>query len=1522
MQSSSASTSRRYCAAKKLAAPVGTGCPTGNRTTESSDSQLPNAPDVLLARMSVRKKGGVGKSKLISFDLHVKDLRISLHALLDTGATNNFISSKVLKRMKISPKRSSMNQEIRVRLANGAIVQVPLLTVKLHLDYGPYASTDEYVVLDLDDQMDVVLGMPWLETNEPTIDWKKKSIVKEKSAIAEISVCSLIEPDSQSTITEHEPKSDGLTSHVQDGQAHTQSIPESGNEPQEVVPVIIPDPEGSTCKFGSEEPKRILPRRRGRLRRRRGSSTASSSSSSSATGHAVRFACDGDPLDPRATVDTVQVYSITGTGVATQSRELERPPQSAQELTELPVVSWKRMCNDLKSGEIEQLCLITCEGDDDLAHLGSAQVLFGSSSESSEESDSSEQTRIERFESQSWESIKDNPLNDIIMEYKCNFPDEPPEELPQDNGIRHEIDLIPGTKYCVTRQWPLPRDQVEAIDAFFESRRKAGQVRESKSPHSTPTFCVKKATGGWRIVHAYNKLNDATIPAQTPIPRKDVIINSMTGSSIFTAIDLKDGYYQILMREKDIPFTAVSTPSGMLWEWLVMPQGLSNAPATFNRFVSHILRPVRDFAPSYFDDIFIHSRAMDGMTELEVHRMHFRRVMEIMQENKLYSNLKKCIFAAPEIPVLGCFVGKNGVRPDPEKIKTINEWPTPQNVKNLRQFLGLATYLHKYSQNYAGIVYPLSQLLKKDQEWQWTDECQEAFSTLKRSLTEAPILALPDSDKPFYVVCDASNFAIGNALMQKDDEGRERVISYCSRQLRGAERNYPVHDKELLSMKYALAKHRVHLLGPEPFVVFTDHASLRTAIKSPHLSQRMARWLSFFSEYNFTVEYKPGRHNVIADALSRRPDLEYKDDAQLTAVAVSFTSPFESLLKERISVDPILSKIYDYFRDPTDQRKQKLPPHVKSRLHRYVFQNDLLYYRIEKDDNLRLVVPDDLDLKLRIMYEYHDAPASGHLGREKTYLSLSRDFHWPNMYKWVRKYIRACEACQRVKPAPSSQAPLQSLAIPTDCWKSVSMDFIFGFPSDPRGNTGILVFVDRLSKMVHLIPVSVHVTAEESARIFIDTVFRLHGMPEDFVSDRDPKFTSAFWTETFRLLGTTLNFSTADHPQSDGQTERVNRVLLDILRSYATTFPHWSDFLPMVEFAINNAVHASTGQTPFYINGLRHPRLPHLLQGVCSPLSEGGNQETSTPDSRIKAQDAFDFVLHRQTVIRFVRDALANAVDIQKANADAKGRKNLEKFSVDELVLLSTDNLKDHVVSNLGSHKLLPKYIGPYKVVKCNGHAYTLNMPTSMRLHPTFYVGRLKRYHRFSSSLEHPSTHLAVEGELESDDSLSLTQPASSQSPADDPSSGSSAELQPRLASEAELEGTSLPRDPSPTDGGQVVEKGVDENDDSQGLLPSVSNSDMPSRGKTKVTKGRTLPPPPAPLIDNQGNTLWIVESLVTHRHVGVRPSARNREFLVHWLGYPPSSRTWEPRKNLLKDIPDMIHEYEKAHLQTGLPVQ
>ncbi|KAF1313538.1 reverse transcriptase, partial [Globisporangium splendens] len=1179
----------------------------------------------------------------------------------DTGASNNFVRTQVVRRQGLDLPIS--NKEMIVRLANGSEVTMPKRVLRMAIECDDFRGEDEFILLDLDDKFDLILGMPWLGRYQPSIDWKKKKISVDKQVDEDLGCQAAREVIWAYTSVEDVSNE----SQACDGPSHSNDKPVKTTgggvvrRQKKTTPVAKSDEEFRSGRV-KEDKKTDEEERR----------------SASVPDQDTRKAEDEVKRQEQATSSeyvNVAVYNEEGDSQIVRHVQVENPPSLAQELISLPLMSKKTLKRSLAKGEISQICAIVDEVADDV--INTAEVL-------------DERTRKERFDEQSWDALKANPVYGLVKEYADIFPDKVPDELPQDRGIRHEIDVLPGTKYCITRQWPLPKEQVDAIDEFFAQRQKAGHVRESKSPHCSPTFCVKKATGGWRIVHAFNKLNDATIPAQTPVPRKDMILDGMVGSTVFSAIDLKDGFYQIRMRESDVPFTAVSTPSGMLWEWMVMPQGLKNAPATFNRMVTNVLRPLREFAPSYFDDIFVHSKASEGKKDVDVHLEHLRQVFQVMRENKLYANLKKCIFFAPEIPVLGCFVGKNGVRVDPEKVKSIDDWPIPQNVKQLRQWLGLANYLHKYTRNYAALVQPLTSLLKKDNEWEWSEEHQAAFAKVKKSLREAPVLALADHEKPFHVVCDASDYAIGCALMQHDDEGKERVVSYQSRQLRPAERNYPVHDKELLAMKYALAKFRVYLLGEKQFAIYTDHASLRTAVKTPHLSQRMARWFSFFAEYNFVVHYKPGKSNILADALSRRPDYDPKNKSDDTngacrlcedvnAIATGVTSTVQEEITEGYKQDEACQELIKYFKNPSDKALQNLPPRARSRVHRYSMHNELLYYTVDEGDPARIVVPNDEGLRHRLLYEYHDGPSSGHLGREKTFLSLSRDYYWPHMYKWVRKYVRTCEVCQRVKPSGSTQAPLRSLPVPQDSWKSVSMDFIFGLPRDKHGRNGILVFVDRFSKMVHLAPVSDKISAEMTAKVFVDVVFRLHGLPSEIVSDRDTRFTSRFWRTLLGILDTKLSMSTAAHPETDGQTERVNRVLEDVLRSYATSFGEWSEFLPLAEFALNNSTHVSTGHTPFYVNYGLHPRVPASLVGEVSTLS-GGETMAKEPQSDLNAvaelkanfdsmkplddmtsreeQQVDDFIVRRQAVVRFVRDAIAKAQDLQKEQADRSGRKN------------------------------------------------------------------------------------------------------------------------------------------------------------------------------------------------------------------------------------------------------------------------
>ena len=1770
------------------------------------------APDVVKHPRNIRVDTS---NSLITFDATIRGHDRKVRVLLDSGASENFVRSALIKENKKLYEQSytgaKHHRTLVVRLATGQLVRTERLEVDLRVSFDEFDSLERFIVLEMDSKYDVILGMPWLAKHQPWIDWSSKTIgsIDPKRQVhygaLESNVPSTVEeisprhsPDSDCQVATSTvvrpycslrcrlnqealgviPSSGGVPTGMQCAGENSGAMPKSGglSTSTRCASGAMPKSGGlstsTRCASGempksgglptstrcAEETSGVMPKSGGvstntgcvtsggmpkdggisictRCAAQEPDSLSTRDDVSTRT-HEVIEGEDNEPFEFNAVaarakraravanrghfppIDSprgclrAQDSSIPGK-VVTFSDPLEvegdipplHLPVNALEALHLPEMGYDELLEELKEGTITQLCVLT-------EMSGSSEVDLCSSSTMDDTVIVSD-SKKERFESQGWDKVKKGPFYDLLWEFRDVFPDEVPSTLPLDKGIQHEIDLVPGTKYCVTRQWPLPRDQVEAIDAFFAAREKAGHVRESKSPHSSPTFCVKKPTGGWRIVHAFNKLNAATIPAQTPIPRKDVIIDGMVGSTIYSTLDLRDGFYQLLMRDKDVPLTAVSTPSGMLWEWLVMPQGLQNAPATFNRCVSQLLRPLRSFAPSYFDDIYVHSKAANGRSDVEVHREHLRALLVIMREHKLYANLQKCIFGAKEIPVLGCFVGVDGVRADPEKIRAVSEWPIPHSVKDLRKFLGLANYLHKYSHNYAELVRPLSGLLKKSTEWHWDAAHQSAFAAIKQSLLEAPVLALPNGDKPFTVVCDASDFAIGCALMQRDAAGVDRVISYQSRQLRPAERNYPVHDKELLAMKYALVKFRVHLLGGPPFVVYTDHASLRTATQSPHLSQRMARWLSFFAEYQFKVEYKPGKFNILADALSRRPDFEgtaqQSEVIDFASINTRIESPIFDLIRSAYAADDFCRHLRAYFRGEVNA--SALPPRIRARIHRFSYEDDLLWFAVEDSTHLRVVVPHDADAKYRLLYEHHDTAVSGHLGREKTYLSLARNFWWPNMYKWVRTYVKSCDVCQRVKAAPHSQAPLQSLPVPSDCWKSVSMDFIFGFPADALGRTGVLVFVDRLSKMVHLAAVTSKVTAEQSASLFMETVFKNHGMPTDLVSDRDPRFTAAFWQELFRLVGTSLSMSTADHPETDGQTERANRVIGAMLRSFSLSHPKdWSEQLPMVEFAMNNAVHASTGYTPFYMNHLRHPRIPALLspRGGAPSLGGGGirqdvshhidaqrdvgsvlyghntlgygvqqhdvvgaenalihthycgvqqhdaeNTYIHTPCSGVQQHDVVaakqadtltrfgdthhfgavhspldvvqrdvvdnptvgidgdtthtssvkgetpyveqllaattnsggdktlqriaatrkgvmnDFLLKRRSVIQEVRDMIADSVDKQKQYADLNGRKCILRFKVGEKVLLSTKTLPMHVVNNVTSNKLLPKYIGPFTVVKVCGTAYTLDIPSSMKTHPTFYVGRLKPYHTAESVLIPSEESILPQQTLpeafpplqaHSPDQLDAVHTRASPARRQGGRLRRSArlkaptELRPQLTAgrraeyRASPQGALRPQGPSlrsrdrlplsrqqrqvvsraqssPLKGARLgrrsLRAALTDREGHVRVLRRRKDAGLiqpEPQGPSSTAKAATelfLPVPralqqlraPQPLLGENNSQHWHVEHLVRRR---TREGAQ--EYLVKWLGH--HTPTWEPRERLREDIPDVVESYERLH--------
>ncbi|KAG3123922.1 hypothetical protein PI126_g23481 [Phytophthora idaei] len=468
--------------------------------------------------------------------------------------------------------------------------------------------------------------------------------------------------------------------------------------------------------------------------------------------------------------------------------------------------------------------------------------------------------------------------------------------------------------------------------------------------------------------------------------------------------------------------------------------------------------------------------------------------------------------------------------------------------------------------------------------------------------------------------------------------------------------------------------------------------------------------------------------------------------------------------------------------------------------------------------------------------------------------------------------------------------------------------------------------------MVHLAAVPAEVTAVQTARLCVDMVLKHHGMPLDIVSDRDPRFTARFWQEVFTLLGTHLSMSTADHPQTDGQTERVNRVLGDLLKSYAHSFQQWSACLPMTEFAINNSVHASTGHTPFYVNAMRHPRLPSMLGMVASSLRGGGSTVASEQPQKSADTDivsamttdknygsvqgtdsaqagpaagknavlnkpfstqAMDFVQRRQAVIWFVQDAIAASVDRQKLNADNVGRGNTNEFEKGSLVLLATQNLLKHAVPNFGASKLAPRFIGPFIVLERHGNAYTLDIPSSMRLHPTFYVGRLKPY------TQHEPPNL--------DGSQRTTKRRKPASRGRQHGRGASRPVfQVPLGC---LTRSERPARPAPSDSAAPAAAGRTPR---SGTVPERLHDHVErgSHGQPEVDRTRgTFPPPPPPLRDARGSTRWIVERIVDYE-----PPKTNRDqarLRIRWRGFPPHRDTWEPRNVLMEDVPEMVSAYE-----------
>jgi hypothetical protein len=977
-------------------------------------------------------------------------------------------------------------------------------------------------------------------------------------------------------------------------------------------------------------------------------------------------------------------------------------PEVRQTKFKLNVVSNRQLQRQLRSREVEMCCAVYLNSGSEMEVSAAATVERPAGSASVAAAAAvSESERISQ---------------QLVKEFSDVFPDELPAGLPPEREVDHKVELVAGATPPSRPTYRLSATELAELKKQLDELIKAKFIRPSKSPFGAPILFVKKKDGTMRMCVDYRALNNITVKNSYPLPLVDELFDRLQGARHFSKIDLRSGYHQIRIAAEDVPKTAFRTRYGH-FEFLVLPFGLTNAPATFMHLMHQAFRPFLDsFVIVFLDDILIYSKTLDE------HVIHVRKVLVVLRREKLYAKLSKCELMRTEVEFLGHIVGRQGVRMMEDKVKAVEQWPTPANVTHVRAFLGTAGYYRKFIKDFSAIAAPLSNLTKESTRFEWSPAAESAFRQLKAAMVRGPILVLPDPNRPYVVNTDASGFAVGAVLQQDQGKGLQ-PIAFLSKKMLDAETRYPVHEQELLAIIHALSSWRHYLLGSRfKVIVRTDHRSLQHFKTQPQLSGRQSRWKDVIADFDFDIEYILGKDNVVADGLSRRHDhvhhlhsskllaVEPQDEVQpkseaqqlsvvrrrsAAAAAAPAQSPLMESLKQAAKADAEYMRLVQL--DADEQLKQHL------------LVNDGILLK-----HGRVYVPSCAKVKASILAECHDAKLSGHLGSQKTLEQVQRRFYWPGMDGEVRQYVTSCDACQRNKPSQQSPPGLmQPLPTPERPWQWVSMDLITALPKSRQGADAIVVFVCRLTKMVHYVATQTKVTAPQLAAIFLREVVRLHGVPQKILSDRDPRFTANFWRAVWQLLGTSLTMSTAYHPQTDGQTERANRTLEEMIRAFVNwKQDDWDEHLSALELAYNNSVQASTGRTPFFLNAGQEIHLP--IDNVIDAARACNNPEAAERISRLHA------------AIQQAKLEISKAQARQQKYADQHRR--ALTFQVGDLVLLSTEHLK-LVDSHRRTPKLTEKYIGPFKVKRVVGaNAYELDLPPGLKIHPVLNITKLKAY--------------------------------------------------------------------------------------------------------------------------------------------------------------------------------------------------
>ncbi|KAL0841643.1 hypothetical protein ABMA28_015295 [Loxostege sticticalis] len=799
-------------------------------------------------------------------------------------------------------------------------------------------------------------------------------------------------------------------------------------------------------------------------------------------------------------------------------------------------------------------------------------------------------------------------------------------------------------------------------------------IQESDSSYASPIVLVKKKSGEHRLCVDYRALNKKTVKNSFPMPVIDDQLDRLSDKVYFTSLDLKSGYYQIPMAEGSRHLTAFVTPDGH-YEYTRMPFGLVNAPAVFQHMINKALGKDRyDLAIPYMDDLLSPAASInEGLDKL-------RKILISLRNAGLTLNLSKCYFFKRELDYLGYEVSCEGLRPGTKKIEAVASFPTPVNVHQIRQFVGLASFFRRFIPGFASIAKPLTMLTKSNVPWKWGSEQEIAFQEIKSKLVERPILALYNPEYMTEVHCDASKLGVGGILLQKQNEKDPlKPVAYFSKQTTKDEEHFHSYELETLAVVLSLRKFRTYLIGI-PFKVYTDCNALRTTLTKRDLIPRIARWWLLLQEYNFTVEYRPGESMRHVDALSRNPtpntNLNSEKDEMDTYEIMSITTTTEWLQSVQMT-DPKLKLVNAILSSDSKD--------IKDILENYVLREGKIYRNVNGE--LKWVVPNNA--RWRICQLSHDE--AGHFSVDKTLSKIKQDYWFPKMNRFVRKYVTACMNCQYNKASTSKSSgylhPIPKGNIP---FHTLHMDHLGPFVRSKRGNSYILGIIDGFSKFIFVKAVK-DLKSKTTVKILSD-IFSVIGSPKVIISDRGTSFTSTIFKNYVKSIGAKHVLNAVATPRANGQIERYNRTILESLAAsnHGLDERDWDTHINKVQWSLNNTRNKSTGTTPSEVvfgRNTTNPSEGPVLNSIQNSI-EDVSADNSQPDN---VNDTPEML--RDKIRNLTENNIKENQRIMKERYDSK-KAPTKFFALGDLVMIPNY----HTPANGKSKKLYPKFRGPFRV--------------------------------------------------------------------------------------------------------------------------------------------------------------------------------------------------------------------------------